>query len=564
MNYTLRPYQNQLLETVIEKFKTKQFVLAQAPTGAGKTIIFCALIRRFLTEFPGMRICVLVHREILVSQNADKLKKVWPEAQIGIACASASKDINVKAPVVFGSVQTLARRIGEIPPFPLVIVDEAHRLPPRTIESQYRKFINAMISYYPQMRLLGLTATPYRLNHGKIYGTECKCEPGEKPNWFDALDYQLSIIDLQRAQPDEQNPDAPYLCQLRAFAADRSINNELSKIKTTAGEYNFNALSGVMRGELHVKSAVHAYLDRREGRGRCCVFGVDIAHAEALVEAFTSRGLIAECVHSERPKDENEKTLAAFASGALPVIVNVGQLTEGWDCPEVDMILMARPTLSAALFVQMVGRGLRIAPKKNDVLVVDLAGNFDRHGPPWDPILPAYRSGKQAKNDKDQKAPDRKCPECGFENPPRQWTCEECGAVLKAREITEAKPVALREINLDAPLLSRQMRDGKPGKVIEARIDLHTSAKGRESLKVAVVANIGNLMPITANHFFSWDGPAAWYAGKWWRSIVRQEPMPRTTTEAFHRIKSGAKPEIPPELVFIQDGDKKYWRVAGW
>lgn len=120
MNYTLRPLQKQLLSDCIEAFKAKQFVLAQAPTGAGKTIMFCQLIKRFLTDYPGMRICVLVHREILVRQNADKLKKVWPEAQVGIACASASKDVNVTAPVVFGSVQTLARRVGEIPPFPLL------------------------------------------------------------------------------------------------------------------------------------------------------------------------------------------------------------------------------------------------------------------------------------------------------------------------------------------------------------------------------------------------------------------------------------------------------------
>ena len=558
MNYTLRPLQKQLLSDCIEAFKTKQFVLAQAPTGAGKTIMFCQLIKRFLTDYPGMRICVLVHREILVRQNADKLKKVWPEATVGIACASASKDVNVTAPVVFGSVQTLARRVGEIPPFHLVIVDEAHRLPPRTVDSQYRQFLNAMLAYYPEMRLFGLTATPYRLNHGKIYGDECKHEQGERPNWFDALDHQQTILDLQRVQPDDANPDAPYLCPLRVFVEDRAVSVDLASVKTTAGEFNAMALSEVMRGTRHITSAVDAYRKYQAGRSRCCVFAVDIAHAEDLVTAFKDHGLMAECVHSELPKDRQKSTLAAFSAGALPIIVNVGQLTEGWDEPATDLILMARPTLSAALFVQMVGRGLRIHPGKRDVLVLDLAGNFDRHGPPWDPKLPMYRNGKMSKKDQ-EKVPDQTCPECGLECPARQWTCPHCGAVLRARDIAEAKPVALRELNLDAAVHEPM---GVKGRVVEATVNQHRAVSGRETVRIDVKIDVGALVPVIASHYFSWDGPAAWYAGKWWKSCVRQEPMPRTTEEAFQRLKSSARIELPPELPIRKDG--KYWRVAGW
>ena len=232
----------------------KPACLIQAATGAGKTIVFAELIRRWLNQYPAMRILVLVHREVIVRQNARKLWDVWPTAPLGIACASAQSKVQVSSPVVFASVQTLASRIATVPMFHLVIVDEAHRLPPKSVESQYKAVLDRLLSYYPTMRLFGLTATPSRLNWGPIYGAKHKRQDDESPsqNWFDSLDLEIGMKQLQEAEPDDENPDAPYLCGMRVFVEDKTIERDLQAVATTAGEYNQGQLSELKIGRAHV------------------------------------------------------------------------------------------------------------------------------------------------------------------------------------------------------------------------------------------------------------------------------------------------------------------------
>lgn len=564
MKFNIRPYQAQIIESAIEGFKKKSAVLIQAPTGAGKTVIFCFLIEKFLKEFPGMRILVLVHREILVTQNRDKLLRSWPEAPIGIACAGTSKTIDIHSPVVFGSVQTLAKRVNSLPPFHLVIVDEAHRLPPQTIDSQYRQVLWGLKNHYSGLRLLGLTATPFRLAHGDIYGLRCKrTKPTDNPNWFDALDHQLSILDLQNQQPDDDNPDAPYLCKMKVFVEDRAIEADLAKIKTTGGEFNQAALGKLMREGLHISSAVQAYKDRVGDRTRCAVFGVDIAHAQALVDAFEAAGVSACQIHSEMSKEDRARSLSDFAAGRVRVIVNVGVLTEGWDCPECDMLIMARPTLSAALFVQMVGRGLRIAPGKIDVLILDLSGNFNRHGPPWAPILPEYRAAGERKKEV-IKRPEAKCPECEKINPAGQWTCQNCGAVLRVRKDEEAVLGNLKELNLDRFERAQEV-PGIKGEVVNSKIWKYTTSRGASTLRVDVAVKMAQAddlyrtcLPVCASHFFRLDGPGVFYFRRWWKCLAG-DPVPETLEQA--ETEKG-RVKIPAELNLKQEG--KYWKVVGW
>ena len=168
---TLRPYQEAALQAVLGDMRTHKNVLLQAATGAGKTIMFSAITRLFVEKW-GLHVAILAHREQLVRQAADKLLKVWPEGEdkVGIACHSVTSSVDVNRQVVIGSPQTLARRLGDLPEQPLLIVDECHRLPPAGKKSQYAVLINRLREYYPDMRMLGVTATPYRLGHGYIYG----------------------------------------------------------------------------------------------------------------------------------------------------------------------------------------------------------------------------------------------------------------------------------------------------------------------------------------------------------------------------------------------------------
>ena len=187
---------------------------------------------------------------------------------------------------------------------------------------------------------------------------------------------------------------------LRAKEAE-NIDGDLESVRTDKGEYNTADLARLMEKDVHVGSAVNAYRRYGEGRKHVVVFAVTISHAEKLAGAFTAAGFPSGCVHSEMPQADRRRVLADFESGLLEVVCNVGVLTEGWDCTAVDCMLMCRPTLSPALYVQMIGRGLRPHPGKKDCLVLDMSGNCRRHGDPDDPHipLPAGTQGKREKNE---------------------------------------------------------------------------------------------------------------------------------------------------------------------
>ena len=148
-----------MIASVMEAVITYQFILLQASTGAGKTIFFSKLIERLLRDWSYLRIAVLAHRKELITQAQDKLLKVWPEAPIGLACASTGEPVDLDKPVVIGSIQTLVRRIKVTDPLDLIIVDECHRIPPINKKSQYQKWLKSMRKANPKVRILGFSAT---------------------------------------------------------------------------------------------------------------------------------------------------------------------------------------------------------------------------------------------------------------------------------------------------------------------------------------------------------------------------------------------------------------------
>jgi superfamily II DNA or RNA helicase len=222
-----------------------------------------------------------------------------------------------------------------------------------------------------------------------------------------------------------------YLASWRAKHAIKG-RLDLAGVKTTAGDWNQSELSDLMSNEIHLKSAVEAWEKYGENRQSVLIFGVTIDHAEKLAVVFNEAGYRAAAVHSELKKDLRHQILADFEAGNINFLVNVGVLTEGWDSPRVDEIIMCRPTKSPGLFVQMVGRGSRLYKEKKDVLILDLADNFFRHG---DPSAPRVRT--QFSKEKGD-APVKICPECCSIVHLSQKICPDCGYEF-VREIIEVK-----------------------------------------------------------------------------------------------------------------------------
>lgn len=337
----LRPYQEAALEAW-DAFVGKggRRGLMVLPTASGKTVIFAHLPKTY------GKTLVLAHREELLDQAADKLRQANPELTVGVEAAERTAD---GADLVVGSVPTLGRarsnRLTKFNPqeFGLVVVDEAHHASPDN--STYAR----VLDYFKDVPRLGVTATPQRGDKKGLIGV------------FDEVVYFRSVEDMIREG---------WLVPPVGFRV--RTGDDLSGVHTRAGEYVESELVAVVDNARRNKLAVDAYMELAIGR-RACVYAVNIDHAVHLEEAFRDAGLSTGSVYGHTPKDTRRQTLKDFYDGKISIMVSVGVLTEGWDDPGVSCLILARPTRSPLLYTQIIGRGLRLHPEKDDCVIIDLA-----------------------------------------------------------------------------------------------------------------------------------------------------------------------------------------------
>jgi len=375
------------------------------PTGGGKTHVAAAVILDYVRR--GKRVLFVAHRREIVGQAVDEVygqlvAAGLNEEMVGVVMAGDRRARPV-APVQIASVDTLRRRTK--PKADLLILDEAHRSAAKT----WRK----LAAYYPKSRRLGLTATPYRLDHRGLAPT------------FDVI---VEGPDMERLHA------MGVLTMPRIWSVDPGgVNTRLKSVRTVRGDYDKREISRIMRGSAMVGPIVQHY--ERLGHGlRAIVFAVDVRHAKELCRRFKAAGHRAAVLHGETPLAERRETLANLRSGALRVVVNCEILTEGFDCPPAKVCIMARPTKSTGLCLQMVGRFLRPWRGQRPI-VLDHAGNVLRHGLPW-----ANRPFTLAHGlPKDRRQPEAKaCPSCGLTVERATLECSNCGHVfVVARDSSE-------------------------------------------------------------------------------------------------------------------------------
>src|SRR5215216_4556196 len=355
----LRPYQRDAL-TAIEAATLRgvKRQVVSLPTGSGKTVIFAHLIRERQT-----RTLILVHRDELIRQTLDKLAMVAQDTALDIGVIKAERDEHAGT-VVVASVQTLQReqrlqRLAQT--FELVIVDECHHALP---DNSYGRILTHVGADQVDGPLtVGYTATPFRPNNDPIITA------GETPGCFDEVVYTLPLMGLV-AQG--------YLSPIVAKGIFLDGLN-LDAVRTRHGDYVEADLAEALMAADAPEHLVRGYSELASER-RALIFCPTVEMTYAVEHAFRSAGLTAASVVGSTPTDERQAIYQQVRAGALNALVSCAVLTEGFDEPSIDCIMLARPTKSKVLFYQCIGRGLRLWPTKDDCLLIDATGATKRHG----------------------------------------------------------------------------------------------------------------------------------------------------------------------------------------
>ena len=427
----LRDYQQKALDDLYKWFAKNPtgnpcLVL---PTGSGKSHIIAALVKDAVQNYSGTRVLMLTHVKELIAQNAEKMREHWQNAPMGIYSASLNKRC-LSEPITFAGIQSIVRRAKLLGHIDLIIVDEAHSIN-HGDAGNYRKLINELKEINADLRVVGLTASPYRLGHGMIHEGDDVI--------FDALIEPIQIETLI---------DKGYLAPLRSKHTDFEI--DVDGVKKRGGEFIAGELERAVDTNDNNVASVKETIRRASDRKSWLVFCTGVAHAQHISELFTSMGVTSACVTGDTPQQERADILQRFKAGEIRALTNMNVLTTGFDYPGIDCLVMLRPTMSPGLYLQMAGRGMRIAPEKDDCIVLDFAGNVKRHGP-ITAVEPPNKKGKGI-------APSKVCPQCseiilaalsicnccGFEFPKPEPEPEEKKYRLHDDDIMGFKPVEMR------------------------------------------------------------------------------------------------------------------------
>ena len=333
----LRPYQLRYVKALVRAYERYYAPILQLATGAGKTAIFAEMIRRLV----GLRILVLVHRRELVAQASRKLADVGVKHGI----IAAGYDANPDLPVQVASVQTLARRPKLGLGFHLVVIDECHH----ARAASWRRVLRML----PQAVLLGCTATPARLD-GKGLGVE-------HGGVFDTIVCGSPIAELI---------EDGYLSPVRCFSPARIIDT--TGLRTKLGDYELSGLAAASDQVVITGDAVEQYRKHADHQA-AIAFCVTVAHAQHVAAAFRAAGYRSECVHGGLPTVERDRLIAGLGNGEIEVLTSCEIISEGLDVPAVGAVILLRPTKSLTLYLQQIGRGMRPAPGKAALVVLDHA-----------------------------------------------------------------------------------------------------------------------------------------------------------------------------------------------
>lgn len=551
----LRWYQEQAVAAIFDYLRqTKDGApVAVLPTGAGKTPVLAELCRQ-VVAWNG-RAIVLAHVKELLEQNAEKLRMFMDSDIVGVYSAGLNER-TTDTPVVVAGIQSVYQRADELGPFQLIIVDEAH-LVPTDGDGRYRTFIEEARRVNPSVRLVGLTATPWRLGSGWITADH----GDEDGKLFTEVVYEVSVRDLI---------SAGFLSPVVSKNAKKSP--DFSGVHIKRGDFAEEEVEKVLNGKNVLESACMEIVEESRDRSRVLVFcnrvesarrcasllrEYDDAHDVAVVDGTTSANERADVVRRFK-QSVGDANLFGENAKPLKYVCNVGVLTTGFDAPNVDVVAILRPTQSISLYHQIVGRGLRRAEGKDDCLILDYGGNVERHGPI---DLPQVEREKRGAAEKAWKT----CAFCGAVVSLKYPTCPICGVEFSKPEKQRDpnKKLAYQADRRDIVSDGENAEDETIESVKEVtaiEYDAHYKKDSDKppTLQVTYRTNFSHSVVrewLCPEH----DGFARKKFEKWWKEKSNVEP-PHSAEVAANYARSGAL-AVPMSIKCTCKKGDHFWKV---
>ena len=536
-----RDYQTEAVQSIWNYFYQKQGnPLVAMPTGTGKSVVIARFLQSVYRQFPYQRVILLTHVKELIQQNYEKLLMLWPFAPAGVYSAGLNQRDLAQA-ITFAGIASVWRKAMQFKHIDLVLIDECHLLSPNE-QTMYRFFLEALRQINPNLKVIGFTATPWRLGHGHL------TDPYEdnKGNITEAL-FTDVCFDITGLDAFNRLIAEGYLVPL--VPKPTKVKFDTDGLHMRMGDFIEKEMQERFGKDEITEAALREAVEMAGDRKHWLIFASGTEHADSVGDMLNLMGIPTGVVHSKRA-GRNE-TIRDFKRGELQAVVNNNVLTTGFDYPEIDLIIVLRATASAVLWVQMLGRGTRPvfgpggdstgfdlntidgrleaihASGKGSCLVLDYARNTERLGPVNDPVIPK-RKGQGGGT-----APIRLCDRCETYNHISRRYCG--GYPYKTEEgcgMEFTFEVKFKETAATDELIRGEMPVVEVFTIDHISADEHRKLGRPPMVKITYYCGYRAFTEYVCVEHLDWAGRKA---KKWW-SERTDIPMPATTNEALELI----------------------------
>lgn len=552
-----RPYQTEAVQSIWTYFQTKTGnPLVAMPTGTGKSVVIARFLQTVFRAFPMQRILLLTHVKELIQQNFEKLMILWSNAPAGIYSAGLGIK-NANCPITFAGIASVAKKASMFGHIDLVLIDEAHLLSPNDM-TMYRTFLRGLMAINPLLKVVGFTATPWRLGHGHLTDPSIDDKGRETPSLFTDV-----CFDITGLQAFNRLIDEGYLVPL--IPKRTKLELSIAGIHTRGGELIEKEMQASFDREEITEAALREAIEiaHAQGRKHWLIFASGTDHADNVGEMLNMMGVPTGVVHSKR--DGRDQTIKDFKAGKLTAVVNNNVLTTGFDYPEIDLIIVLRGTLSTVLWVQMLGRGTRPvyadgfdlnsieqrlaaiqASGKTDCLVLDFARNTSRLGPVNDPVIPRMKGREGGP------VPVKICEVCETYNHISARKCVNCGAEFTFEVKFKAQASTDDLIKAPMPIV-------KVFNIDHISCDIHTKIGSPPMMKLTYYCGVKSFTEFVCIEHQNFAGRKA---RQWWKERTDMS-YPTSTEQAMGLLGALVTPtqmrvwtnkQYPEIMAFCFDG----------